>query len=99
MHLPELSNDFVIKRLQLQPVGEHQWAQLDPNDPDQFNLYQNSTYTLLLRSHILGVYSGPDAFEIYLLKNGQILFHEDVLEEDMNKSTIRTIIRLFNDAC
>lgn len=95
--LPKLTNDYVIDKLDVKPEGEHQWVQLSANDPDQFNLYRNDIYLLLVRSHILDVYDGPDAFEVILLTpTSQVLFHEDVLEEDMNKESILNTIREFN---
>ncbi len=96
MELPELVNDKIIRRLTVQPQGEHSWAQIVKDDPDQYNLYKNSTYTLLVRSHILGIYNGPDAFEVIMLKDEQVIFHEDVLEEDMNKESILAAIEEFN---
>ena len=98
MDLPKLTNDFVIDRLSVQPIGEHEWAQIQPGDPDQFNLYRRGPYTLLLRSHVLDVYAGPDAFEVILYEGAAVVFHEDVLEEDMNKDSILNAIRRFNAA-
>lgn len=98
MPLPKLTNDFVIDRLEVQPIGEHEWAQITPGDPDQFNMYRRGNYTLLLRSHVLDVNDGPDAFEVILYDGTAPVFHEDVLEEDMNKLSILSAIRRFNAA-
>lgn len=97
MDLPKLTNDFVIEHLEVQPLGKHEWAQIQPGDPDQFNLYRRGSYTLLLRSHVLDTYAGPDAFEVILYDGTAPVFHEDVLEEDMNKPSILNAIRRFNE--